>query len=81
MLDFPHTIYRFIIPKEYSVLHQHALESENIQKPLSYKGPFDLKFEFFPHVWKINKKCEILTPFANFSHQILQKVWKISKRC
>ena len=29
-----------------------------------------LKFELFAHVGKINKKCEILIPFDNFSHQI-----------
>ena len=30
--------------------------------------PIHLKFEFF------NKKCEIFTPFANFSQQISQKL-------
>ena len=49
--------------------------------------PIHLKFEFFTHVWKINKKCEIFTPFANFSQQgtyssevwIFHTVWKINK--
>ena len=43
--------------------------------------PIHLKFEFFAHVWKINKKCEIFTPFANFSQQISQKVWKFRTLC
>ena len=46
-----------------------------------HKEPIHLKFEFFAHVWKINKKFEIFTPFANFSQQISQKVGKIRKRC